>query len=614
MSADNKHKPASSWRSIRLGLVVLAGLLIYAYGFDVTQVNLDEIQSPVRQTRLVRIIRALFQPDLFEYEREEFQVNVPFYIPCPADPAVAAAAAEPDAGVGEPYMVVTPPCADPRSEVTVEGFHFEPNTEGPLNFIPPSGATLNMTRVQTDDEGHFVVTARLPNRPTEEVQTIRAVTRRNVGAPQLSRNASETWDKIIETVFLALLATTLATAIAVPLSFFAARNLMKEVTAPLAGVALSLIAWPVGILLGAWLGRWLGEAGRMLSASVATHLGGLIFGPALAWVAARWALPPAETRSPSPATRLARLGALLLAVVAGVLALFLFARAASAVGTEVQSSLGPLAFLGEFLADVGDIVGLLITPVTAVVTAGVLGSLAGRLGQTITERTRGPVRLVVHYALGLLGGVVLALLIGATIGWLYEIGNPRLTRVYPALIGAALGLLLAWRTRSGRPVAVGLTVYYITRTILNAVRSIEAIIVALVMVVWVGLGPFAGAMALALHSIAAGGKLYSEQVESIMAGPVEAIKATGATRLQTIIYAVIPQIIPPYISFTMYRWDINVRMSTIIGLVGGGGVGFLLQQNMNLLNYRGASTQILAIALVVATMDYISSRLRERAI
>ena len=121
-----------------------------------------------------------------------------------------------------------------------------------------------------------------------------------------------------------------------------------------------------------------------------------------------------------------------------------------------------------------------------------------------------------------------------------------------------------------------------------------------------------GALALALHSIAAGGKLYSEQVESIMPGPLEAVEATGANRLQTIIYAVVPQIIPPYISYTMYRWDINVRMSTIIGFVGGGGIGFLLQQNINLLNYRAASTQMLAIAVVVASMDYLSSVLRER--
>ena len=99
---------------------------------------------------------------------------------------------------------------------------------------------------------------------------------------------------------------------------------------------------------------------------------------------------------------------------------------------------------------------------------------------------------------------------------------------------------------------------------------------------------------------------------SIASGPLEAIQATGANRLQTIVYAVVPQIVPPYIAYTLYRWDINVRMSTIIGFVGGGGIGFLLQQNINLLNYRGASTQMLAIAVVVATLDYVSSVVRER--
>ena len=75
-----------------------------------------------------------------------------------------------------------------------------------------------------------------------------------------------------------------------------------------------------------------------------------------------------------------------------------------------------------------------------------------------------------------------------------------------------------------------------------------------------------------------------------------------------------PQIIPPYISYTMYRWDINVRMSTIIGFVGGGGIGFLLQQNINLLNYRAAATQMLAIAVVVAAMDYVSSYMRQKVV
>jgi phosphonate transport system permease protein len=136
----------------------------------------------------------------------------------------------------------------------------------------------------------------------------------------------------------------------------------------------------------------------------------------------------------------------------------------------------------------------------------------------------------------------------------------------------------------------------------------------IVFAVWVGIGPFAGVLALGLHTIAALAKLYSEQVESIMPGPLEAVQATGANRLQTIVFAVVPQIVPPYISFTMYRWDINVRMSTIIGFAGGGGIGFLLMQNINLLNYRAASTQMLAIAVVVASMDYISSILRKRLV
>jgi phosphonate transport system permease protein len=134
----------------------------------------------------------------------------------------------------------------------------------------------------------------------------------------------------------------------------------------------------------------------------------------------------------------------------------------------------------------------------------------------------------------------------------------------------------------------------------------------IVFVVWVSLGPFAGIMALTLHSIAALGKLFSEQVEGIDEGPVEAITATGASRLQMVAFAVIPQIIPPFTAFALYRWDINVRMSTIIGFVGGGGIGFLLQQWINLLKYNQAGTALLAIALVVIALDIASAKIREK--
>ena len=181
-------------------------------------------------------------------------------------------------------------------------------------------------------------------------------------------------------------------------------------------------------------------------------------------------------------------------------------------------------------------------------------------------------------------------------------------------VGAVVGLFIAIRSFRKDSISIGLVVYYMARTVFNGLRSIEPLVMGIVFVVWVGFGPFAGSLALALHTTAALAKLYSEQVESIDTGPLEAVRATGATRLQTVIYAVVPQIVPPYISFTMYRWDINVRMSTIIGFVGGGGIGFLLQQNINLLNYQKAAAQMLAIAIVVASMDYISARLRERLV
>ncbi len=96
---------------------------------------------------------------------------------------------------------------------------------------------------------------------------------------------------------------------------------------------------------------------------------------------------------------------------------------------------------------------------------------------------------------------------------------------------------------------ITLTIYYLTRTVLNIIRSIEPLIWALIAVVWVGLGPFAGIVALTVHSIAALGKLYSESIEGIDRGPIEAIHAVGANRLQTIMFAIVPQMIPPFVSF-----------------------------------------------------------------
>lgn len=159
---------------------------------------------------------------------------------------------------------------------------------------------------------------------------------------------------------------------------------------------------------------------------------------------------------------------------------------------------------------------------------------------------------------------------------------------------------------------LGNTVYIIIRTLATIFRSIEAIVWAIIFCVWVGIGPFAGMLALMIHSMAALTKLYSEQIENIDDGPIEAMQATGATTLQVWLYAVIPQIISPYLAFTIYRWDINVRMATIVGFVGGGGIGILLLQNQQLLRWHNVGLLIWLIAFVVWIMDMFSAKVREK--
>ena len=154
-------------------------------------------------------------------------------------------------------------------------------------------------------------------------------------------------------------------------------------------------------------------------------------------------------------------------------------------------------------------------------------------------------------------------------------------------------------------------IYYILRLILNFVRSIEPLIWAIIFSVWVGIGPFAGMIALLVHTIAGNAKLYSEAIENIETGPVEAITATGANKFQMVWYAVVPQIVLPFLSFTIYRWDINVRMATIIGLVGGGGIGTMLMQYQGLARWHEVGLIVLMIAFVVWVMDYISAKIRE---
>lgn len=181
-----------------------------------------------------------------------------------------------------------------------------------------------------------------------------------------------------------------------------------------------------------------------------------------------------------------------------------------------------------------------------------------------------------------------------------------------ALLAVPFSFLAARNLMGGH--SITLSIYFIVRTILNILRSIEPLIIAIIFVVIVGLGPFAGMIAITLHTIAALGKLYSEVIEGIDPGPLEAIRATGGNWLQMVRYAVIPQIVPPFASFTLFRWDINVRTSTIIGFVGGGGIGFYLYQWIIKGDFRAVSSSFIAIAVIVIVLDYVSARVRARLV
>jgi phosphonate ABC transporter permease subunit PhnE len=597
-------------RSIGLGCAVLLGLIVYAYGFNVTKVNFETTRSEVRLTQLTRILRALAHPNILEYEKDELHVEVAFYLPCP------------DEGVPEtpldtsgPYVVLNPPCGEAKEIIEIEGHSFWPNVKGPINFIPLSGAKLTIGHVTTDADGDFSAKVELPNRqPVVEAQTIRTTVRRNVGLPHFSQVALSTWDKIIETVFLALLATTFGTILAIPMSFLAARNLMSSVRTPLTSIALSILGWLAGFALSVPAAGWINQVGESLQQhdnSLFT-LGGVIAGPVVAWVLARWAMPQEETERPSSMQRSGRLLAILAAAVCVILSLRLLANLGIAVGNSLMEHLGPFAFLGNFLAQLGDSLRMILPLVIALAAGGLLSSVGGGFGEFVSNRLATGMAKGINLIAAAIAGAALFASVGALVNWFYQFEDPLLALWIPIGAGSILGAALALRASPKEALPMGTIAYTITRTLLNAIRSIEPLIMVIVFVVWVGIGPFAGSLALALHTIAALAKLYSEQVESILPGPLEAVQATGANRLQTIMYAVIPQIVPPYISFTMYRWDINVRMSTIIGFAGGGGIGFLLQQNINLLDYRAASVQMLAIAVVVGSMDYISSDIRRR--
>lgn len=187
-----------------------------------------------------------------------------------------------------------------------------------------------------------------------------------------------------------------------------------------------------------------------------------------------------------------------------------------------------------------------------------------------------------------------------------------LETVQMALAGTFLALMaafplgfLAARNTTPHPL-----VYHVVRSLLNLVRTIPDLALGLLFVAAVGLGAFAGTLALAVHTATVLGKLLSESVENIDGGVVDAIRATGAGYSQILSFAVLPQVLPDLISFTLYRFETNIRAASVLGLIGAGGIGYLMNTSFRTFQYQEAAAIVLVLIALVTLVDFLSSRLR----
>ena len=192
--------------------------------------------------------------------------------------------------------------------------------------------------------------------------------------------------------------------------------------------------------------------------------------------------------------------------------------------------------------------------------------------------------------------------------------KPLIDTLAMSVAGTALAVVLsvplaflAARNTTPHPV-----IYQVARGALNALRSIPELILGIIFVAAVGFGALPGVLALGLHSVGMIGKFFAEAIEHADEAPIEAARAAGATPIQVLLHGVIPQVLPQMADISIYRWEYNFRASTVMGMVGAGGIGFELMGSLRIMQYQEVSAILLVILLMVTLVDAFSSTLRKR--
>jgi phosphonate transport system permease protein len=211
--------------------------------------------------------------------------------------------------------------------------------------------------------------------------------------------------------------------------------------------------------------------------------------------------------------------------------------------------------------------------------------------------------------------------------WLASAWPPRLDElplflqrtaetVAMAAIGTTIATVLAVPAAllASRNITPFPRLYYPVRWFLNALRGTDSFVFALLFVAAVGLGPFAGVLGIGLHTWGSAAKLYADHIENAQLGPLEAVRTTGAGRYTAIVYGLLPDVLPVLLSTTLFWWEFNVRASTVLGVVGAGGIGLELKNSMDLLDFSRLFTIIAVILVVVTALDQLSGWLRRRLV
>lgn len=178
-----------------------------------------------------------------------------------------------------------------------------------------------------------------------------------------------------------------------------------------------------------------------------------------------------------------------------------------------------------------------------------------------------------------------------------------------ATVLAAFGGMLLALPAAGR---FGALARYTSRFVLNALRSIPELVFAAIMVIAAGLGPFAGTLALALHTTGVLGRLFAEALENTPREPAEALLHAGSPRVAAFFYGTLPNVLPQCIAYSLYRWEINIRMAAVLGFVGAGGLGQMLHVSLSLFHQQQAGAVIAAMLAVVIVVDEASALVRRR--